>query len=83
MIISAELSLYPLANEAYRDVILSFIERLNKYEGLEIHTNSMSTQIFGDYHQVMTAISRELEVVYQEVPPHVLVCKFINKDLRP
>lgn len=80
--LSAELSLYPLT-DSYLDVIKGFIERVNAYEGLEVHTNTMSTQIFGDYQQVMQVLMVELERVYQQIPSQVLVCKFINRDLRP
>ena len=80
--LSAELSLYPLT-DGYLDVIKGFIERLAEYDGIEVHTNTMSTQIFGDYQQVMQVLTVELERVYQQIPSQVLVCKFINRDLRP
>ena len=80
--LSAELSLYPLT-ESYLEVIQGFIERLAEYEGIEVQTNTMSTQIFGDYQKVMAVLTVELERVYQQIPSQVLVCKFINRDLRP
>lgn len=79
---SAEISLYPLADE-YRVVIQDFVDRLATYKGLQVQTNTMSTQIFGTYRQVMEALTVELERVYEQVPPQVLVCKFINRDLTP
>ncbi|RUO24018.1 hypothetical protein CWE09_12795 [Aliidiomarina minuta] len=79
---SAEISLYPLADE-YRPVIKDFVERLATYPDLVVNTNTMSTQIFGDYKIVMEVLTKELERVYQKVPSQVLVCKFINSDLRP
>lgn len=80
--LSAEISLYPLADE-YISVIKSFVERLATYEDIEVNTNTMSTQIFGDFRRVMEVLTDELEQVYQQVPSQVLVCKFINRDLRP
>ncbi|MCC5880546.1 MAG: thiamine-binding protein [Idiomarina sp.] len=80
--LSAEISLYPLADE-YISVIKGFVERLATYEDIEVHTNTMSTQIFGEFRRVMQVLTDELEQVYQQVPSQVLVCKFINRDLRP
>ncbi|WP_194756758.1 YkoF family thiamine/hydroxymethylpyrimidine-binding protein [Aliidiomarina indica] len=79
---SAEISLYPLADE-FRPVIKEFVERLATYSEITVNTNTMSTQIFGDYRTVMTIVTDELERVYQKVPSQVLVCKFINRDLNP
>lgn len=82
MQLSAEISLYPLAAE-YREIIGEFVERLAQYDELTVNTNTMSTQIFGDYRTVMAILTDELERVYQQVPSQVLVCKFINRDLNP
>jgi len=82
MLFSAELSLYPLANN-YLEVIQAFIDRLNEYPDLTVLTNTMSTQVFGDLEVVMGALTKELNWLYDRVPSQVLVCKFINKDLTP
>lgn len=79
---SAELSLYPLANN-YIEVIQAFIDRLNEYPDLTVLTNTMSTQVFGELEVVMGALTKELKWLYARVPSQVLVCKFINKDLTP
>ncbi|TRW48471.1 hypothetical protein FM042_09895 [Aliidiomarina halalkaliphila] len=79
---SAEISLYPLADE-FRPVIKEFIERLANYPAISVHTNTMSTQVFGEYRTVMAILTDELERIYQRVPSQVLVCKFINRDLNP
>tara|TARA_B100000700_G_scaffold329003_1_gene448830 strand:+ start:2068 stop:2328 length:261 start_codon:yes stop_codon:yes gene_type:complete len=79
---SAELSLYPLANN-YIEVIQAFIDRLNQHEDLTVLTNTMSTQVFGELEVVMSALTEELTWLYDRVPSQVLVCKFINKDLTP
>ncbi|MBA3987637.1 MAG: hypothetical protein C0463_00715 [Idiomarina sp.] len=80
--LSAEISLYPLASE-YRSVIQGFVDRLASYDDIRVNTNTMSTQIFGDFRRVMQVLTDELEVLYQQAPSQVLVCKFINRDLRP
>jgi len=82
MQLSAEISLYPLAEE-YRSIIQEFVERLAEHKELTVNTNTMSTQIFGEYRALMTTLTDELERVYQQIPPQVLVCKFINRDLNP
>ncbi|EKE84485.1 YkoF family thiamine/hydroxymethylpyrimidine-binding protein [Idiomarina xiamenensis] len=83
MQLSAELSLYPLAAEEFRPVIQDFIDRLNQHSGIEVHTNTMSTQVFGEFDTVMSVLQQELKITYQQLPSQVLVCKFINNDLRP
>lgn len=82
MQLSAEISLYPLADE-YISVIKDFVERLATYEDISVNTNTMSTQVFGEFRTVMAILTEELERVYQHVPSQVLVCKFINRDLNP
>lgn len=82
MQISVEMSLYPLA-DSYLDTIKDFIERLNQHPELTVKTNTMSTQLFGEMQDVMRILGEEMELLYQNVPSNVLVCKFINKDLRP
>lgn len=77
MQISIEMSLYPLT-EAYIPVIQGFIDRLNAVPGLRVETNSMSTQVFGDYDLVFSTVQRELKVVYAGGGASVLVTKFLG-----
>lgn len=81
--LSAEISLYPLAADEFREVIQGFCDRLATYNDITVITNTMSTQIFGEFDRVFEVLQTELKIVYQHVPSQVLVCKFINKDLRP
>ena len=80
MNISVEVSYYPLKAE-YKAPIKDFIARVNKHEGLKVETNHMSTQIFGDYHQVMQALTQEIYKSF-ELPHSIFVMKIINADLR-
>jgi len=82
MNLSAEISLYPLADK-YLEEVRGFIERLNQYEGIECQTNAMSTQVFGAFDAVYDAIGKEMKNTAKQLPNHVLVVKFIPKDLRP
>jgi uncharacterized protein YqgV (UPF0045/DUF77 family) len=78
--LTAELSLYPL-RDAYIDAITAFIDAARLHDGLTIITNAMSTQICGDYDQVMDLISSELKASYERVGRQVLVCKLIPGEL--
>ena len=59
MEIGIEISLYPLTSD-YIPPIQDFIDRLNQDGRFKVITNSMSTQIFGDYDTVMQRLVREV-----------------------
>ena len=80
MKISIELSLYPLAEEQYKTEIWAFIKRLRGVEGLQVITNGMSTQVFGDYDLAVKHVMAEIKHVHQTTDAAVFVCKFINGD---
>ena len=82
MKLSVEISKYPL-HQDYITFIKGFIERLNQHQGLEVITNTMSTQVFGDYDIVMNAVTQEIKRSHQEFGKAVFVCKFIGGDLSP
>jgi uncharacterized protein YqgV (UPF0045/DUF77 family) len=78
--ISVEISYYPL-NEAYKPPIKDFILRMKSYENLSIRTNTMSTQVFGEYQEVMGALTNEIQKSF-DLPHSIFVLKIINADLR-
>ncbi|MGJ8693157.1 MAG: hypothetical protein ACSHW0_11825 [Thalassotalea sp.] len=80
MQISIELSLYPLAQEHYKDDIWSFIKRLRAVEGLRVVTSGMSTSVFGDYDLAVQHVMKEMKHIHQTVGSAVFVCKFIGSD---
>ena len=59
MHVAVELSLYPLTGE-FVPPIQDFIARLNRRPGLRVVTNSMSTQVSGEYAVVMGALQEEI-----------------------
>ena len=59
MNIAVEISLYPL-NADFIPPIQSFIDRLNAHPRLRIVTNDMSTQVFGEFDDVMPAVTAEI-----------------------
>lgn len=77
---SVEISYYPLKEE-FIPPIQSFIDRLNTYAALSIETNGMSTQVFGEYDEVMAAITKEMKAS-MELPYSIFVLKVINADLQ-
>lgn len=80
MRISVEISYYPLLEE-YIPAILSFVDRLKNYPDLQIKKNGMSTQVFGEYLEVMHILTQEIEKSF-EIPHSVFILKIINSDLQ-
>ncbi len=77
---SVEISYYPL-NNSYIEPISDFIDRLNGYKELVVRTNGMSTQVFGNYDDVMDSVTREMKASFR-LPHSVFVMKVINADLQ-
>ena len=76
---SVDISYYPL-NDDFIPHILDFIDRLNKHDKLICKTNGMSTQVFGEYFDVMNAITQEIHKSF-ELPHSVFILKIINAEL--
>ena len=81
MKVSAEISMYPL-NENYGTSILQFIQRLKAYPRLEVRTNTMSSQVFGEYDELMSVLTKEMKTSFEEKNDVVIVFKIANLDLR-
>jgi uncharacterized protein YqgV (UPF0045/DUF77 family) len=79
MNISVEVSYYPLHNE-FIPPIKDFIERLNTNKLIAVKTNGMSTQVFGEYDEVMKSITSEIKASF-ELPHSVFILKIVNVDL--
>jgi len=77
MDIGVEISLYPL-HQQYIPPIQDFIDRLNLDGRLRVVTNSMSTQVFGDYDAVMQTLVRELRVTFEGNDKAVFVMKVLG-----
>ena len=82
MDIAVELSLYPL-NAQYIPPIKDFIDRLNADPRLKVVTNSLSTQVFGAYEEVMEALRRELRTTFQSLEQGSDKAVFVMKVLGP
>ena len=79
MKVSVEMSYYPLHDE-FIPPIKHFIERLNHYKTIKVKTNGMSTQVFGEYFEVMDILKNEIFKSFEK-PHSVFVMKVINADL--
>lgn len=80
MNVAVDISLYPLQDDLIppiRDVI----ERLKWYDNLYVSTNSMSTQIRGEYDDVMAAITTEFRTTFEQLPKAVFVMKILNNPI--
>ena len=63
MDIGVEISLYPLQAQ-FAAVIHGFLDRLNADGRFRVVSNSMSTQLFGPYDEVMEVVRRELRTTF-------------------
>jgi uncharacterized protein YqgV (UPF0045/DUF77 family) len=77
MHVAVELSLYPLADE-FIPPILDFIERLKARPDLAVVTNSMSTQVSGEYDAVFGALQQEIRRSLEGPRRAVFVMKVLS-----
>ena len=59
MNISVELTLTPLQND-FETPIIDFIKKL-RASGITVLENPLSTQVYGEYDQVMELLTREIK----------------------
>ncbi|WP_296936248.1 thiamine-binding protein [uncultured Marinobacter sp.] len=81
MYLSVQLSWYPL-NEEYKEPIRNLITRLEQ-TGLEVYPGRMSTEIFGDYDEVMSVLSDTMKWSFETYGKSVFVAKIMEGDRRP
>jgi len=77
MHVAVELSLYPLADE-FIPPIRDFIERLRARPGLAVVTNSMSTQVSGEFDAVFDALRAEIGRSLEDRHRAVFVMKVLG-----
>ena len=80
MRVAVDISLYPLADD-FIPPIQDVIRRLNGYDKLEVVTNPMSTQIRGEYEDVMAALQREIKTSFEQMPKAVFAIRILNNPL--
>ena len=76
MNVAVEVSMYPLHDE-FLPPIDAFLAELNGHAGIEVTTNRMSTQLFGDYDQVMELVKTATRQAHEQFGKAVFVYKVI------
>ena len=80
MQVAVDISLYPLDAD-FIPPIKDVIARLNSHDGLDITTNAMSTQVFGEYADVMRALTTEIGTTFDAVPKAVFTIRILNNPV--
>jgi len=78
MKISVELTLTPLQNE-FEEPIVNFIKKL-RTSGLTVIENPLSTQIYGDYDNVMKLLTTEIKEALELIENGLLLMKIVKTD---
>ena len=77
MKVAVDISLYPLDAD-FIPPIKGVIDRLNEHDELEVWTNAMSTQVIGEFDEVMDALKKEIGTTFDQIPKGVFVMKMFN-----
>jgi len=80
MKVAVDISLYPLDAD-FIPPIKDVIARLNDQERLEVWTNAMSTQVVGEFDDVMDALRQEIGATFEQLPKAVFAIKILNNPI--
>ena len=80
MKVAVDISLYPLDAD-FIPPIDDVITRFNGHAGCEVVTNPMSTQLRGEYDDVMAALNQEIKTTFERVPKAVFAIKILNNPI--
>lgn len=80
MNVAVDISLYPLDAD-FIPPIKDVIERLNGYESIEVWSNAMSTQLFGEFDVVMDALRQEIGTTFEQLPKAVFAIRILNNPV--
>ena len=80
MRVAVDISLYPLADD-FLPPIKDVVERLNERSAVEVETNRMSTQIRGEYEDVMAVLNEEIRTTFERHPKAVFAIRILNNPL--
>ena len=81
MQISIEVSLYPLS-EKFISPIDNFISCLKKYDSIEVWKNNMSTQLFGEFDDLIKILKVNMDKTFKNETNSVFDLKIVNGDSR-
>jgi uncharacterized protein YqgV (UPF0045/DUF77 family) len=78
MKISVELTLAPLHDD-YEPAIIHFIKKL-RASNLKVLENPLSTQVYGDYDEVMYLLTIEIKEAFELIEHGLLYMKIVKSD---
>lgn len=81
MKLSVEISMYPMKDDFY-PAVDAFLADLNACETVEVKTSSISTQLFGDYDDVMTLLNLAMKQSFEQFGKASFVTKYLTGDTR-
>jgi hypothetical protein len=70
-----------LADE-YIPAIKEFIDTVQQYPEVAVIRNDLSTQLYGDYDQIMDLLKIEVRLSWEKYGKSIFVIKFLRDDLR-
>jgi uncharacterized protein YqgV (UPF0045/DUF77 family) len=77
MRVAVDISLYPLDAD-FLPPIRDVIERLGRHDDIEVETNRLSTQLRGEYDDVMRVLKAEIGKTFEHVPKAVFAIRILN-----
>lgn len=80
MRVAVDISLYPLDAD-FIPPVKDVIKRLNDHPGLSVVTNPMSTQLRGEYDDVMAALETEIRTSFEQLPKAVFAIRILNNPI--
>ena len=78
MKVSIELTLTPLQNN-FEEHIISFIKRI-RASGFTVLENPLSTQIYGEYNEMMAFLTKEIKESFESMDSVLLYMKMVKSD---
>ncbi len=78
MRISVELTLTPIQDD-YEPLIIDFIKKM-RHSGLVVKENPLSTQLYGEYDQVMEFLNEEIKTAMEAMDRGLLHLKIVKSD---
>lgn len=78
MKISVELTLTPIQDN-FEPAIINFIKKMRD-SGLTVKENPLSTQVYGDYDEVMTMLNSEIKDAFEAIDRGLLYMKIVKSD---
>lgn len=78
MEISVELTLTPIQDD-FEPAIINFIKQL-RASGLTIIENPLSTQVYGEYDEVMSVLNEQIKIAFEAIERGLMYIKIVKSD---